>query len=100
MGYDIVTLEECASWHSVIEVPSSSADRPAYKVQFYGPEGGAFCPCAAFKYSGAKHDCKHISKAFTEIGCFWHQQWSDEKLEQSGVCPRCGGETIYVRCAV
>lgn len=98
MGYDIVTMEECASWHSSIEVKSDTSDK-VYTIQWYGPEGGASCDCPAYKYSGDKRDCKHIAKAF-KSGCFWHQQWSDEKLEKSGTCPRCGGETIFVRVAV
>lgn len=101
MGYDIVTLEECASWHSTVNVPSENPrnSKLLYNVAFFGPEGGASCTCKAYHYSGDKRDCKHIAKAFKE-GCFWHQQWSDEKIEQEGVCPRCGGPTIFVRCAV
>jgi hypothetical protein len=43
--------------------------------------------------------CKHIKEAEKKI-CGWHEMWSDEKQTIKGICPRCGGETEYVRVAV
>jgi hypothetical protein len=66
------------------------------------------CTCPAYKFSKRTINfggqtvpphCKHIREA-EEKACGWHEMFSPERQAQKGVCPRCGGETEYVRVAV
>lgn len=65
-----------------------------YDLEYTGYEGWG-CSCPGFKY---RHDCKHVKQA-REEQCTWHGAY-DEPQEQEGVCPRCGGPTVYVKVGV
>jgi len=45
--------------------------------------------CWPFRKQGI---CKHV--------CAWHEQYSDERQREEGVCPRCGDKTETVRVGV
>lgn len=106
MSVDIVTMSECADFHSVFEVVGSKGD--TYHVSYAGGEGGAHCTCPGFKY---RQDCKHVNETFKR-GCFWHPQWHDAGPAEvrpvevtphtvpGEQCPGCGGPVVAVRMAV
>jgi hypothetical protein len=110
MGYDIVTMEDCASNYGTFKVPGSKGAE--YVVTMNGSEGMPHCTCKAYDFApwDAK-DCKHIRQVWEEA-CLYNPQWrdgkSDPKLRPASTdtplpdskCPACGGPTIAVRRAV
>lgn len=95
MAYlDIVTMSQCKTLERGV-----SANVGGYR-QDYLHTPYVSCTCKAFKFGKGKH-CKHI-KAAVELTpfCGWHQQYSSEQQTKKGVCPKCGGETMYVRVGV
>ncbi len=109
MGIDIITMEDCSSNYGIFEIHGQTG---TYRVNFNGSEGPAFCSCPAFKFSGAKQECKHI-KIIWEKACLYNPQWHDGKENptlrprdytydafSSNPCPCCGDAMVYVRRAV
>lgn len=60
--------------------------------------GEGHCSCPAFKFS-KKKTCKHLTIA-EHNRCTWHEAYSDEKMVQEGICPKCGREAMVVAVAV
>lgn len=58
------------------------------------------CSCKGYQF---RHKCKHADEA-DKTRCHWHQNYSaevqTEEQEAEMVCPRCGGETMYVKVGV
>ena len=92
--YDYVIKQYCAD--------SNSANVGGYSQT--GLLSIPMCTCPAFKYGKTRDGhgdktCKHIKQALEE-GCFWHELYSEEPVKETGVCPRCGGRTEYVKVAI
>lgn len=111
MSIDIVVMSDCASNYGVYSVHGSKPGT-VYTVTLSGSEGPAHCTCAAFKFSGEKQTCKHVSLVYKEA-CLYNPQWHDAK-EKPGIRPvgyvydrivpgetcACGGPMVAVRRAV
>jgi len=107
MGYDIVTMADCASNYGTFEVPASKGTRT---VHWSGSESMPHCGCDGFKY---RQDCKHV-KYVMEHACLYNPQWHDGQEDPElrplsfnydafipgEDCPACGGPVVAVRRAV
>lgn len=61
--------------------------------------GEVVCSCKGFKYH---KKCKHVKQIADDnygIDCDYHQMF-DGPPKVDGVCPKCGGETEYVKVGV
>src|SRR3972149_2210665 len=100
---DFVHMEQCRS------LSQTTASVGGYEQTGLGSERSwPSCPCPSYKFSRAtiefglglvKPLCKHIVYHQEHI-CGWHQQWSEERLETPGICPRCGDPTDVVLVGV
>jgi len=73
-----------------------SYDIGGYRQQF-DPEYGYTCSCKGYQFH---HHCKHVAQI---EHCGWHGAYDEPQTpeqEANMKCPRCGGETEYVRVAV
>jgi hypothetical protein len=102
--FSIITREMCAS----INGPMDTHVGGYRQENMFSERHWPTCTCPAYKFSKAsinfggrwvRPECKHIEQAQREA-CGWHQLYSEERLEEPGVCPRCGGPTVVVRVAV
>jgi len=66
-----------------------------YRQEYHEHLGELSCSCKGFQF---RHRCKHIEQANKEI-C-WYHELADGKPLEEGVCPLCGGKTVYVRVGV
>lgn len=86
----IVTMQMCAKLEPHVTLIGG------YRQEFgYTPEPTCTCPAYTF---GKTRPCKHIKQAKKE-GCSWHEQF-DGPPKVDGVCPECGGPTVYVNVGV
>jgi predicted nucleic acid-binding Zn finger protein len=105
----IVVMSDCASNYGVYKLKGSRGAE--YTVSLGGSEGPGYCTCPAFKFSGAKMDCKHIRTVWDKA-CMYNPQWHDAKESPelrpvdytydafTGEKCRCGGPLVSVRRAV
>lgn len=100
----IETRQMCAS----IAGPASANVGGYHQEGLFDERTWPTCDCPAYKFAKAGYTtfgmrrvpnpCKHIRQAEKEA-CGWHEDWSEERQVERGVCPRCGGETVSVRVA-
>ena len=113
MGYDIITVEFCASYFAQWRVASNSDPSVEYIVSLGGAEGAPDCTCEAIR-KWKRQECRHISYVWKNA-CLWNPQWREgvdpialkpfrytrsEDHIAGSECPRCGGPTIPTRIAV
>ena len=106
---DLVPMEMCASINGPVTLTVEGSRGESYTLRgLFSERHYPSCTCPAYEFG--KHTirwreemkppvCKHIRRAQDTV-CGWHEQYSAEKQEEHGKCPRCGGSTVTVLVGV
>jgi hypothetical protein len=105
---DIVLMEMCKSIDGPMTI-EWKGNTDTYTIHnLFSERHYPTCTCPAYHFGkrvvnfGGRmvpEICRHIEEAQDSV-CGWHNQYSPEPLETTGVCPRCGGPTVVVGVAV